>query len=314
MSRAFVDKAARELNEITTQLAWRQWRAIGGSASSRESWHSVVDPEALILASLFLVEHEPRIEDVMFSWVEVNADLLSVQHLKNLQKSYPPEIKERVSDFARRTRSLAKHPRWDTLSEDVGNETFTALPDVRRATRVSAGRNANLLLRLRMAFGVGVKADVMSVVLGSSRPVTVRELADSLSYTLVGTRSAVLDLARAEFIIPITGKPATFSAPYAEWQALLGLNAQPRWVTWHHWFAFAIDYITWREKPRTKKLSEYAMDVKTRELVARHDLFFRYSAHELSAAAFQREVGSYPAVLKSLVEWAHRQEPPIEAM
>ncbi len=312
MSRAFVGKSARELEGITTDLAWRQWRAIGGSAASKVPWHSIVDPEALILASLFLVEREPRISDILFSWVESNAELLSVTRLKNLQKAYPSEIRSRVADFARRTRSIARHPRWKTLSEDAGDETFPALPEVRRAARVPAGHAANLLLRLRMAIGVGVKADVLAVTLGNREPITVRELGDSLSYSLVGIRNAVYDLSRAGFILPIGGTPAAFAAPQGEWRALLSLKARPRWVTWHHWFAFVIDYITWCDKVRKKDLGEYAIDVKVRELVARHDLFFRYSGHQLGVSAFQSEVGSYPEVVNSLIAWAHRQERPNE--
>lgn len=307
MSQAFVDKKARELEAITTQLVWRQWRAIDGSLNSSEPWHSIVDPEALILASLHLVDREPRIHGVMFSWVEANADLLSVQHLKNLQKTYPPTSHARVAEFARHARALSRHPKWNALSADV-DETFPALPDVRRAIRAAPGHTANLLLRLRMALGVGVKADAMGVVLGNERPVSIRDLADILSYTLVGTRSALLDLSRAGFTIPIKGKPTTFSAPHAQWQALLGLKIRPRWVTWHHWFAFVIDYITWCETARAKHLGEYAIDVKIRELVARHGLFFRYAGHELDPVAFQSDVGSYAAVLDSLIDWARRQE------
>src|ERR1019366_3658516 len=136
MSRAFATKSAHELAAVTTQLAWQQWRAIGGSAASKEPWHSIVDPEALILASLFLADREPRIDDIVLSWVEANAPLLSVQRLKNLQGAYPPEVRSRVAAFARRARSLARHPRWSALSRETDTESLPALPDVRRATRV----------------------------------------------------------------------------------------------------------------------------------------------------------------------------------
>ena len=309
MSRTFVEKTARELEGITTNLAWRQWRAIGGSAASKGQWHSIVDPEALILASLFLVDREPRISDILFSWVETNAELLSVTRLKSLQKDYPTEIRNRVADFANRARSLAKHPRWETLASGVEDEVFPDLPEVRRAARVPTGHAANLLLRLRMAIGVGVKADVLAVTLGNREPVTIREIADNLSYSLVGIRSAVYDLSRAGFVLPIGGKPAAFAAPHEEWRALLRLKAEPVWVTWHHWFAFVIDYITWCGEARTNDLGDYVIDVRVRELIARHQLFFRYSGHQLGVNAFQREVGSYPEVINSLIAWAHQQEP-----
>jgi hypothetical protein len=308
MSRTVAEQSAHELEEITTHLAWRQWRAIGGSAATKEPWHSIVDPEALILASLFLVDREPRITEILFSWVELNAHLLSVQRLKNLQRDYPRQIHKRVADFAGKTRTLAKHPKWRSLSDEPNSHSLAVLPETRRATRPQTTQPTNLLLRLRLAFGVGTKADVLALTLGSERPVTIREIADGLSYTLVGIRSAVYDLTSAGFIIPAGGKPAAFAAPHREWDLLLDLRIRPRWVAWHHWFAFVIDYITWSEKAATRQLGDYAIDVKIRELIARHALFFRHSAHELSAAAFHGEMGSYAGVLRSLIEWAQRQE------
>ena len=307
MSQTVAEQSASALGEITTQLAWQQWRAIGGSAATKGPWPSIVDPEALILASLFLTEREPRITDVLFSWVEQNASLLSVQRMKNLQKDYPPEVQTRVSDFAGKTQALAKHPKWQSLSDDSETPSLKSLPDVRRATHRQPRLTANLMLRLRMAFGVGTKADVMTVMLGSEQPLTIREIVDALSYTSVGIRSAVNDLDRAGFILAAGGKPAAFRAARREWMELLDLRATPCWVAWHHWFALVIDFITWSERAAENRLGEYATDVKIRELLARHALFFRQSAGELGTAAFQCEMGSYPDVLRSLVDWAHTQ-------
>jgi len=167
---------------------------------------------------------------------------------------------------------------------------------------------ANLMLRLRLAMGVGTKADVLTVMLGSDRPVTVRQLSDNLSYTAVGVRSAVNDLARAGFTVSASGKPAAYSAPHAEWGALLGLRERPLWVAWHLWFALVVDYLAWADNVKEKSLGDYAIDVKLRELLAGHELFFRYAAHELPPVAFVSEVGDYPGRIRSLIEWARRQD------
>lgn len=308
MSTNFVIKSARELEEVITHVAWQQWRAIGGSAASKERWHSIVDPEALILASLFLADREPRIEDILLSWVEANAPLLSVQRLKNLQAAYPREVRGRVAEFARRAKSLARHPRWSALSKDADSEKLPALPDVRRATVAPSRDTASLLLRMRLAFGVGVKADVLSMALGSRRPITIRDVADNLAYTPVGTRTAVHDLYRANFITKISDKPLAFAAPTAQWRALLGFTHQPHWATWHHWFAFAIDYVTWSDALRAKPIGDYAIDVKARELIARHDLFYRHAAQSLDMSAVSEGVGSYSKAIELLIRWPRQQE------
>jgi hypothetical protein len=308
MSRTVAESTARELEDITTQLAWRQWRAIGGSAATNAPWRSIVDPEALVLASLFLVDREPRITEILYSWVELNADLLSVQRMKNLQKDYPPQVQERVSAFAKRARAVARHPKWRGLSDDVAEPTFTDLPEVRRAARPEARHPTNLVLRLRLALGVGTKADVLALALGSERPLTVREMADALSYTAVGIRTAVSDLASAGFMVVAGGKPAAFTAPHNEWSQLLHLPSRPRWVAWHHWFALVIGLLASSEHAALNNLGEYATDVKIRQLIARHAHFFRSAAGELSAAAFRNERGTYPEVLQALLEWARCQE------
>jgi hypothetical protein len=308
MSQVFASKSARELEEVITKVAWQQWRAIGGSAASKERWHSIVDPEALILASLFLADREPRIENILLSWVEANAPLLSVQRLKNLQSAYPAEVRSRVAAFARRAKSLARHPRWDALSKEAHDDSFPALPDVRRATRVPTADAASLMLRMRMAFGVGVKADVLSMVLGNPRQLTIRDVADNLGYTVVGIRTAVHDLSRAGFIVPVSHKPLAFTAPIDRWRALLGLSAEPHWATWHHWFAFAIDYVAWSDKLRAKPIGDYAMDFKARELIARHELFYRYASQSLAVAAVRDGAGSSSNALAALADWPRQQE------
>jgi hypothetical protein len=254
------------------------------------------------------MDREPRIHDILFSWIRVNAELLSVQHLKNLQKDYPPTLRARVSDFARQARSLARHPRWSSLADDGESD---ARPPQWNAGRAAAPRMrsaANLMLRLRLAMGVGTKADVLTVMLGSDRPLSVRQLSDNLSYTAVGIRAAVNDLSRAGFVVSATGKPAAFSAPHVEWSALLGLRERPVWIAWHLWFALVVDYLAWAESVKEKSLGDYAIDVKLRELLARHELFFRYAAHELPPAAFVSEVGDYAGRIRSLIESARRQD------
>jgi hypothetical protein len=308
MSQVFASKYARELEEVITKVAWQQWRAIGGSAASKERWHSIVDPEALILASLFLADREPRIENILLSWVEANAPLLSVQRLKNLQSAYPPEVRSRVAAFARRAKSLARHPRWDALSKEAHDDSFPALPDVRRATRVPTADAASLMLRMRMAFGVGVKADVLSMVLGNPRQLTIRDVADNLGYTVVGIRTAVHDLSRAGFIMPVSARPLAFTAPIDRWRALLGLSAEPHWATWHHWFAFAIDYVAWSDKLRAKPIGDYAMDAKARELIARHELFYRYASQSLDVTAVRDGAGFAGTAVDALADWPRKQE------
>lgn len=298
-----VSNSTHELADLTVQLLWDQWRAIGGSAATRTPFSGTVDPEALVLATLSLGDREPRITDVLLSWVERNADLLSVQRLKSMQRDYPTDMHQRVSEFANTARSLAKHPKWQSLVEDRSTHVAPDMPNVRRAAQPQLMQPASLMLRVRRALGVSTKADVLTVLLGVEGPQTIRELSDALSYTRVGVRVAVTDLECAGFVVLTGGKPAAFAAPLREWTALLHLSQSPRWTPWHHWFALVADLTMWSEHAATRSLGDYAAEVKVRELLERHALFFRSAANELSASAFRSDRGSSLDVLGSLIGW-----------
>src|SRR5579871_2660153 len=76
----------RELAQRTLSALWAQWDAIGGLASGAVMAHKIVDPEALVLTSLFFQDDEPRLRDILYAWVEVrdNAPLLSVRRMRTL--------------------------------------------------------------------------------------------------------------------------------------------------------------------------------------------------------------------------------------
>ena len=58
----------------------------------------------------------------------------------------------------------------------------------------------------------------------------------------------------------------------------------------------------WGNKLRAKPIGDYAMDVKARELIARHDLFYRYASQSLGAVAVRESVGSYTKAIEALAE------------
>ncbi|MCU0646440.1 MAG: hypothetical protein MUF00_00475 [Gemmatimonadaceae bacterium] len=308
MSRARAAAAATELETLTTRVAWSQWRAIGGSAAARGAWTPIVDPEALVLVSLFLRDREPRLREVLASWVSENAPLLSVQRLKNLRSRYPSALHQRIAEFSQEARALSRHPRWQSLGDgDDDAERAPQLPAIPRATAPALHHAAALLLRLRTAMGVGLKADVLTLALGTDGVLTVREIADALAYTLVGSRAAATDLASAGFLVESRGKPSAFAVNYSEWASLLRLPERPRWFGWHHWFTLIVDLLTWIHDPPTRALSDYAFDVKLRQLFERHPLFFRSVAHQIGGQAFLTERGDSLDVLAALVAWVQEQ-------
>lgn len=276
MSSTNLREQANRVEQAAIELAWRQWRAIGGSAASDDpSATAIVDPEALVLASLGLAEREHRLTDLLYGWMDKSAPFLSVQRLKNLQRHYPAETRHLVREFARKARNVAKHPRWAALAdgEDTSLSDIVLLPEVSRASTPPRHSAASLMVSLRMAMGVGTKSDSLAVVLGHRVPLTVRDVADSTAYNPVSVRGALEDLSGSGFLRVTDRKPLKFAAKRKAWRVLLELDEMPRWMPWHDWFSFALNFLAWSGADRD--LSDYAFQVQVRELLAQRDILSR---------------------------------------
>lgn len=303
-SASSLKKRIARLEDVVAGILWKQWRSVGGSASAMPA-KSLVDPEALVLASIWMGQRERRFTDVLYGWMEENAALLSVQRLRNLERSYPPEIHPSVREFAYAAKALAKHPRWAALSkgsQDMWMEVD--LPDVRRAVRAPLHSAPSMLLRFRMAFGVGTKSDVLVAALCHRSPVTVRRIAAVTGYTAVAVRTALVDLTRAGFLHVLDRRPATFRAPQEAWLRLLRQRYVPDWIPWHDFFSFVAELNLWMSKTSSRSVSEYALTVKFREAMLEHGRFLEYAPiaePEVSPSELPTYFGSYVDVL---TEWA----------
>jgi hypothetical protein len=238
-----------------------------------------VDPEALLLMSLWMQEHERRLEDVVWSWVKINSPLLSIQRLANIKSDFPPEVAGRLADLARHRVKVAKDHRWKSLQEG-GTAAMTARGAKVRAVEPRFTDWSTLMLQLRLGMGVGVKADVLTLLLGSSTPpgfAEVATIAGDLGYTTAAVRRAADDLGRARFLrsrdMPDTTRstPRMFSGQPSAWTSLLGMKqSQPVWAYSRQRFGFLIEVLTWLDRVRAKTPTPYAMDVESRGILTRH--------------------------------------------
>ena len=280
----------QQLTESTVRALWTQWRAIGGSASTAHRATSIVDPEALVLASLFFGDHEPRLRDLLDAWVERNSALLSIRRLRALAPTYAPVVADRLRDFAPVAQQLAKHPRWAVLAASDGPKSKSALhrPEVARAVAPDLTVPPALMLRLRTAFGVGVKADALTYLLGQSARgsgagATVRAIAEATRYTLVATRRAVEDLTASKLVLMYDERPVTFSVAAEPWEHLLALKPLPAWHSWHSIFAFTSGFVAWADRAAAKPPSTTVLSVRIRDLLVAHPAVRRLVVNALES-------------------------------
>ncbi|MDQ8162893.1 MAG: hypothetical protein P3C10_09960 [Gemmatimonadota bacterium] len=311
---------ADRLRDALLSVVWRQWRVLGAGAASRSArgrasdagtppsrpLQSLVDPEALVLVSLLLLDHERRLGDLLHDWGARNADLLSVQRVKNLMADYPAPVRvlltRRVAWFAAVARDVGKDLRWRSLAQawpgspgswpDHVEDHAPDSPGARaqgvhapaaastktRATRARLVADATLMLRLRLGLGVGVKSDLIAVLLARGTvSATVRDLAEATGYTVAAVRRAADDLAAARLIASRDGPPASYLVSYEAWAPLLGMAAAaPRWANWHNRFQFATAFLQWAATARPRPLSDYAFGAHGRELLEQHRAAFAH--------------------------------------
>lgn len=268
---------AERIRQGLLQLLWRQWRSVGAAVAGAGQANAMVDPEALLLMSLYLVEQERRLADVAVSWTVKNSLLLSIQRLGNMRKLFPAGVTPRLSALAREVVEQGKDPRWKSLASGK-TEPLGAREGKSRALAPRFDSWTTLMLQLRRGIGVGAKADVLAFVLGvnalAESRVNVRMIVRAVGYTPASVRRVADDLAEARFIVALDSAGGErfaqriYSARTDAWVALLRLSKhQAGWPYWQDRFLFLIEVLDWLEHGSANKRTEYAMDVAARKLL-----------------------------------------------
>ena len=175
MSVSGLGNAIRRLQERTLGVLWRQWGTLGASTASHPA-RGLIDPEALVLASLAFQDEERRLADVLRWWATTGAPLLSVTRIRNLARQFPVSVRDRLGEFAACALGEGRDFRWRPLARPSGRPAGRRRKALGREPKVLAP--PALLLRLRLGFGVAVKADLLAVLLGSPGGwLSVREIA-----------------------------------------------------------------------------------------------------------------------------------------
>ncbi len=271
---------ASKVRDATLRYLWRQWQSVGATVTGSGQANAIVDPEVLILVSLWMIDFEQRLADVTTSWVRINSSLLSIQRLGNLRDEFPKPVADRLSALAVVGMEDAKDLRWKSLRRSRPPELGARSNKV-RAVEVRLSSWATLLLQLRRGMGVGAKADVLTFLLGTSGAqaewANVASIADATRYTPAAVRRVADDLAAARFIrVPGTtesdrGLQRMYSADPPAWAQLLRIGVhQPGWGYWRERFLFIIELLNWMDGLSQREVSPYARDVEARELLNRH--------------------------------------------
>jgi DNA-binding transcriptional ArsR family regulator len=112
-----LETANDALRTSMLELLWAQWTDLGVSGT-RGSGDTIIDPEALVMATLNVGRFDPRLFDEVLDWLTLNGDVLDVTRLRRLVRTGAPDqqrLARVVIDFMRKRGTGSK---WAPLSNE----------------------------------------------------------------------------------------------------------------------------------------------------------------------------------------------------
>jgi DNA-binding transcriptional ArsR family regulator len=290
MSNTIADKRIQHLHAILLSAVWRQWGELGGSvtSTSRQQTRCVIDPEALILITLWLAEDDLRLIDVAMSWAVLNSDLVSVQRIKNLQSSYPPGVSEKLSGFAQVIAEKGADARWKPLYTRA-TEHLAYRDKKARAVRINLSRPPALWLRLRGLLGLGIRPDIVAFLMRRPDPrsyIEAGRIADAVGYSRPAVKRVLDALTAAGGLTVAPGRDPGYAIGWSSLFMILGPEPEqlPAWRYCHQTFALLAEYLTMIRARGTMATSAFIQRTDARKMTQRHGGYLienrMFSPHE----------------------------------
>jgi hypothetical protein len=278
-------------------FSWEQWTQIGvsGWSDRRNLW--AADPEALLVFSLVVSRHEPRLFDEILDWVTLNLRLVSIQRLRNLARHHDDVVRRLVDAVVAWSNAHAKEvtrrapmapsapPEPRTLFRIDGREARVSEADPifadygfqRPATGPSGksrvpdlSASINLGFRLREIFGIGSRAEVIRVLLTSREDRLLNEIAEAAGYAPRNVREALDSLVEAGVtIISLRAKSRSYRLDRTRWGEFLGIAEQdmPIYVPWVQVLRALTRMHLWLEEEAALHRTEYMQASEARRLM-----------------------------------------------
>lgn len=266
-------------------MAWRQWAILGSAArpTSPTTSRCIIDPEALILLSLTIRKEERRLEEMVSWWARVGSPLTSVQRMKSVVNQFEENSHASLAIFA----SLAAasgHRSWKRYA--AGELLPTFLSETRGQSTLQLIAPATLMLRLRAAFGVGAKPDVLAYLIGTHNGSdSVSMISTAVGYTKKAVRDAVKDMVLAGLVHETSNRPAHYKTNRRLWIDLLRFEEsekrnRPTWCMWVPIFGFLLMARRLATSALSGDQNEHVTASLARDVVDRFQDAFQH--HEIS--------------------------------
>ncbi len=278
-------------------FAWSQWAQLGVLAefSHRDRW--AADPEALLAFTLPIARRDPRLFDEVLDWLRANGRFLSLQRLRAI--AHDPEARSlaraavawaatynpALRSWARRTDAVS--PAAPEVLFRIEQEgAFIGEPDPtflrfgwRRPRAEPSGKSQppdlsapiSFAFRLRLALGLGVRAEIVRVLLTSGYPeLTAREIADWVAFSKRNVNEGLNDLADAGLLAASwRGRERSVRIDRQRWATFLGLGVEelPRFVDWVRLLPALLAILRWLDEDASLERTAYLRESAARRLL-----------------------------------------------
>lgn len=316
---------SENLSERLLDFAWDEWAQMGIFATPHRTSPWAQDPEALVVFTLQVARTDPRLFDELLDWMLLNETLLSVRRLRAVcvDDTDRALVTAAIAWLARRRprarlRTAERESAPDVLEPLFANAgparkldpDFASAGLLRPAVEPSGKSQPpdlaaaiNLAFRLRGILGVGIRAEVVRILLCTNAPqMTAGALARSAVYAKRNVHDALAGLAAARAISVFTvGGEQRYAIDKPVWGALLGLSPEelPVHREWPQLLGVLRSILRWSEQPQLRDASEYIRASSARRLLeqVRSELDFAGVTTNLRATA-----ESAPAAMEELIE------------
>jgi hypothetical protein len=191
-----------EVRDLILDTLWSLWAELGAGGWERRHPATAVDVEPLIIATNYprLQHLDRRLLEQALDWSITNVRLVSAVRLRNLLKDFPPQLAESFGAFAATVRGEA-NANWPGDGTALRARSAVSPFARDRAPLPDLTRPSLLQLRLRAAWGVSARAEIIRLLLGEpSSFLSVSELAAGAAFGRDNVADAVEMMARASIV------------------------------------------------------------------------------------------------------------------
>jgi hypothetical protein len=278
-----------QTTDALLELAWEQWSQMGLSGARPERREErATDPEALLLFTLHVARHDPRLFDEVLDWLAINTPLVSTHRLRNLCTDATDRALAEAALTWAATARRRQPPTQDAAvaaDGDALKPLFPTLPapgealdpafsrhGFARAPLSASGKSQpprpqdpiNFAFRLRRLLGLGVRAEAIRTLLTIRAPrLSSGVIHANAAFAQRNVREGLAQLHEAGVIDLVRiADDRHYSIRHADWATLLRLPSAPDLPLHYDWipaYRALSRILNWLQQPQLDELSPYLL-------------------------------------------------------